>query len=216
MRFMPGLIDRIRQVVTSGAQHAGGRRSLPRDAVLCAGVLAVISLGGMPVASADQVDQDLARRSAQIHWPGTPDPAHADVFSHNEIDIDAPCSAVWDHLVDATRWPTWYPNSRNVKIADSGSRLGPHTHFTWDTFGVHIRSTVAEYVPGSRLGWFGYGPQVVAYHTWLLLPDRQSCHVVTEEATKGPGAIASRQSASTGLHDGHELWIQRLKKLAEG
>jgi hypothetical protein len=216
MRFAPGFIDRFRRVVTPGTQRASGRRSLPRDAVLFAGALAVSSLPLMQVAFADQVDQDLAQRSAQIHWPGTPDPAHADVFSHNEINIDASCSVVWAHLVDASRWPSWYPNSHNVRFAGGASRLGPHTHFTWDTFGVQIRSTVAEYVPGTRLGWFGYGPKVAAYHTWLLVPDAQSCHVVTEEATKGPGAIASRQSNPAGLHDGHELWITRLKKLSEG
>ncbi|WP_322013869.1 SRPBCC family protein [Paraburkholderia sp. J12] len=216
MHFMPTFFDRFLELVASAMSRIRDRRSSRRRDVVFSGALAVASLAFMTSASADQVDQDLARRSPQIHWPGTPNPEVADVFSHNEIEIHAACDAVWAHLVDASRWPSWYPNSHNVKIAGGASQLGPHTHFTWETFGVHIRSTVAEYVPGSRLGWFGNGPQVAAYHTWWLVPDGPSCHVVTEEATKGPGAVASRQSDPAGLHDGHELWVTRLKKLSEG
>ncbi len=33
-----------------------------------------------------------------------------------------------------------------------------NTRFAWNTFGVHIESTVADYVPERRLAWFGNGP----------------------------------------------------------
>jgi hypothetical protein len=94
--------------------------------------------------------------------------------------------------------------------------LAADTKFEWTTFGVHIDSIVHEYVPESRLGWFGERPGVKAYHTWLLSPAADGCQVVTEEATKGPGAIAGRNSNPGALHAGHELWITRLKVLSEG
>ncbi|PLZ00954.1 hypothetical protein CY652_18050 [Burkholderia sp. WAC0059] len=181
------------------------------------GVLAVFAaLTAVQAANADQVDQDLSEHSTQIHWPGSPNPTDANVFSHNEIVIDASCDAVWGHLVDATKWPSWYPNSHDVKIISGETKIGPHSRFTWKTFGVPIDSTVAEYVPGERLGWFGYGPHVAAYHTWLLVQEgSQSCHVITEEATKGPAAVSTRRTDPAGLHNGHELWVTRLKILSE-
>ncbi|PLZ03114.1 hypothetical protein CY652_07345 [Burkholderia sp. WAC0059] len=210
MRFLPNPADCLR---VAGAGRGARRRPAPVCGMLAA---LAVSLGMQAeVAHADQVDQDLARRSAQIHWPGSPNPADANVFSYNEITIDTPCSTVWGHLVDATRWPSWYSNSHDVKIVGGASRLGPHTRFTWRTFGVPIDSTVTEYVPDSRLGWFGYGPHVSAYHTWLLLPEGQACHVVTEEATKGPAAVFARRTDPAGLHDGHELWVRRLKARSE-
>lgn len=182
-------------------------------AFLCLGVMA---LATSQSAFADQVDTDLASRSNKIHWPTSLSPEQADLFSHNEIMIDAPCQTVWNHIVHARRWPQWYPNSHDVRISGGGSVLRASTQFGWKTFGVHIDSTVAEYSPETRLGWFGKGPDVTAYHTWLLTPSHGSCHVVTEEATKGPAAVAGRKSDPAVLHRGHELWITRLKKLSEG
>ena len=65
---------------------------------------------------------DLANRSLEIHWPNGFTPADADLFSHNELLINAPCERVWRHIVEATKWPQWYPNSSGVEIlADGGS-----------------------------------------------------------------------------------------------
>src|SRR4029077_19352716 len=38
---------------------------------------------------------DLANRAHDIHWPDGFDPANADLFSHNELVINAPCPLVW-------------------------------------------------------------------------------------------------------------------------
>jgi Polyketide cyclase / dehydrase and lipid transport len=59
---------------------------------------------------------DLAHRSPDIHWPAAFEPANADLFAHNELLINASCERVWKHIVDASHWPTWYPNSKDVQI----------------------------------------------------------------------------------------------------
>jgi hypothetical protein len=60
--------------------------------------------------------QDLADREKDIHWPQGFNPSQADLFSHNALLINASCERIWGHIVDATKWPQWYPNSKDVRI----------------------------------------------------------------------------------------------------
>jgi hypothetical protein len=59
---------------------------------------------------------DLAHRSPDIHWPTGFEPEKADLFAHNDLIINASCERVWTHIIEASRWPTWYPNSNDVEI----------------------------------------------------------------------------------------------------
>ena len=47
-------------------------------------------------------------RNSQIHWPKGFEPEQADLFAHNEIDIQARCEIAFSNLVDAEAWPCWY------------------------------------------------------------------------------------------------------------
>jgi uncharacterized protein YndB with AHSA1/START domain len=196
----------------------GGRLRMANaiSAMVIAGFGISAATANVAPPTPDIVASDLAHRSPDIHWPMGFAPEIADMFSHNEIMIHAHCSTVWRHLVAAPQWPDWYPNAHDVRLPNSEKGiLRQGTRFGWETFGVHIDSTVNEYVPGRRLGWFGKGPRVAAYHTWLLTSVADGCRVVTEEATKGPGAVAGRKSDPGALHAGHELWLNRLKALSE-
>jgi uncharacterized protein YndB with AHSA1/START domain len=42
----------------------------------------------------------------------------ADLFAHNGLSIEASCETVWKHLIDAEKWPQWYPNSKDVQLLD--------------------------------------------------------------------------------------------------
>jgi len=80
---------------------------------------------------------DFANRSREIHWPQGFDPTTADLFSHNELLIKASCERVWQHIVDASKWPEWYPNSKDVRIVGDGEAvLKAGTTFRWTTFGL--------------------------------------------------------------------------------
>jgi hypothetical protein len=82
------------------------------------------------------VTDDAAKRSSEIHWPAGLSPDNADLFAHNEIFINAPSSRVWQHIIEAPKWPEWYPNSRDVQIVnDQGSVLKADSKFEWSTFG---------------------------------------------------------------------------------
>jgi hypothetical protein len=91
---------------------------------------------------------DLANRDRDIHWPPGFEPEKADLFAHNETVINASCERVWKHIVEATTWPAWYPNSKDVHIIANGDGiLGPDTVFRWTTFAAigpgpaHLRET---------------------------------------------------------------------------
>jgi uncharacterized protein YndB with AHSA1/START domain len=161
---------------------------------------------------------DLKSRSRDIHWPTGFDPEKADLFSHNELVINASCERVWKHIIDADKWPQWYPNSKDVRIIGNSPVLAQGTVFRWTTFGLPLESKINEYVPSTRIGWYGY-PQGVAgtfYHTWYLTPAGDACDVVMEEVGKGPGAAHLRETDESLMHRGHDLWLATLKWVSEG
>jgi uncharacterized protein YndB with AHSA1/START domain len=159
---------------------------------------------------------DGAQRFKDIHWPEDFHPEQADLFAHNEIAIHAPCEKVFANMVDAQAWPSWYPNSQNIKLLNSpDGKLHKGTRFSWDTFGLHFESRVHEFVPNSRIAWFGDSSSTNNYHAYLLSKTHEGCHVVTEEAVKGPGAVELRKNRPQAMHDGHDLWLNALKQRSE-
>jgi uncharacterized protein YndB with AHSA1/START domain len=197
--------------------------------LFCGSLLLVVGLGGAGTVAvsaplfnqkeykAMSMKDDLAYRSPDIHWPAGFEPANADLFAHNDLTINASCERVWSHIIDASQWPTWYPNSKHVDIQGEDPVLRDGTVFRWTTFGLAIESRVHEYVANQRLGWYGYTPgrPPSFYHSWYLHPERAGCHVVMDEAGIGKDAAALRQSDETLMHRGHDLWLATLKWVAE-
>ena len=90
--------------------------------------------------------QDLADREKDIHWPEGFDPSRADLFSHNALLINASCERIWGHIIDATKWPQWYPNSKDVHI-DGADVLEGGTVFHWSTANIPGRGRYGGTVP---------------------------------------------------------------------
>jgi uncharacterized protein YndB with AHSA1/START domain len=160
---------------------------------------------------------DLAHRSPEIKWPAGFTPDDADLFSHNEIHINAPCEKVWKHLVEAPKWPTWYPNSKDVRIAGGGSVLTENSEFSWTTFDLPFECKITEFVPFTRIGWYGHSPGKPPsnYHPWYLIPEGDGCRVVTDEVGKGANMLHLRKTDESRMHRGHDLWLATLKWVAE-
>jgi hypothetical protein len=160
---------------------------------------------------------DLANRSRDIHWPVGFDPANAALFSHNELVINAPCERVWQHIIEATKWPGWYPNSKDVQIVGGGSVLAPDTVFLWTTFALRLESKLNEFVPYARIGWYGYAPGSAPnfYHNWFLIQTGEACRVVTDEVGIGKDAAHLRETDESLMHRGHDLWLATLKWMSK-
>ncbi len=161
---------------------------------------------------------DLANRSLEIHWPAGFDPRKADLFSHNKLLINASCERVWQHIIEASKWPEWYPNSRDVRLVnDSSSVLRDGTVFRWTTFGLPLEGKIREFVPFSRIGWYGCAPGSgpTFYHTWYLSRRGNGCLVVTDEVGNGRDAANLRQTDEGLMHRGHDLWLATLRWVAE-
>ncbi len=90
------------------------------------------------------ITDDVQRRSAHIHWPCDVNPDRADLFAHNDIVVNAPADVIWNHLVRASAWPSWYSNASDVVVNAPNGILGPGVTFDWITFGASIHSTVHE------------------------------------------------------------------------
>lgn len=185
--------------------------------VLLAG--AVMSMSASAQTPAHQgltFNGDGAMRSDKIHWPKGFDPKEADLFAHNEIVVHAGCDTVFANLADAESWPSWYSNSKDVKVLNTPDhKLQKNAQLSWETFGFHIDSRVHDFEPDSRLGWFGDGSGVHAYHTFFLEKTSEGCHIITEEVVTGPGAIQFREEQPSAMHDGHQLWLTSLKERSE-
>jgi len=115
-------------------------------------------------------------------------------------------------------WPEWYPNSTDVRIVnDSSSVLRDGTVFRWTTFGLPLEGKIREFVPFSRIGWYGCAPGSgpTFYHTWYLSRRGNGCLVVTDEVGNGRDAANLRQSDEGLMHRGHDLWLATLRWVAE-
>ena len=151
-----------------------------------------------------------------IKWPERYHPNRASIHVINDLTIPAPCEQVWAWLIRAPLWPSWYPNSSDVRLFDnprSELRLG--TLFTWRTFGVKLKSTVQEFVPFERVAWSAHGPGIDAYHAWLLEPTPSGTHVITEETQYGILAQLQRLLMPRRMKRGHQLWLERLSAKAQ-
>ena len=182
------------------------------------GILLLVSLV-QPFYAADMQERpakDLSLANGQIHWPKGFNPKEADAFVHNEIWINAPAYVIWTNLVNASDWPAWYSNASDMQIGSADKKaLQADTVFTWKTFGFPILSKVNEFSPYKRLGWFGSGPGIRAYHTWLIVERSGGCEVLMDEAQVGPSAIKYNIEQPTAMHDGHNWWLTALKYRSE-
>jgi uncharacterized protein YndB with AHSA1/START domain len=150
-----------------------------------------------------------------LHWPKGLAPRDVDVFVHNEVWINAPANVVWENLIDAKQWPSWYSNSSDMRLSSGAEKLGPGARMLWNTFGFPIDSTVDTFTPDKEIGWSQYAPGFAVHHGWVLVPERGGTLVITEEAQKGAASIKFRLEQPNAMYDGHDWWLSGLKARSE-
>jgi uncharacterized protein YndB with AHSA1/START domain len=150
-----------------------------------------------------------------INWPSHYAADRVAARVSNEITINAAPEIVWRHLIAAAAWPTWYPNSADVRIAGGVESLSAGAAFTWRTFGVTVRSQIREFIAPERIAWDAKAFLLDAYHAWLIEPRPGGCWVLTEEHQNGLTARAQALFMPNRMYQGHALWLTKLKQKAE-
>lgn len=145
-----------------------------------------------------------------IIWPERFHPARAPVHVRNEIDAAAAPERLWAALIDARRWPEWYPNARNVRILTGELTLASGAMFRWTTFGATIVSEVVEFSPHERIAWTGRAPGIDVYHAWRITPTPNGAHVLTEETQYGALAGLAAALMPRRMSKFHQIWLERL------
>ena len=148
----------------------------------------------------------------QILWPSQYDPAKSPVHVRNELAIAASPESVWAWLIRAQLWPTWYPNSANIRfLSGHPPDLALGTRFRWKTFGVTIQSTVLEFVPYEKLAWDAHASGLETYHVWLIQKTDSGCHVIMEETQRGLVARLGKVLRPKRMEQQHQIWLEGLR-----
>lgn len=189
-------------------------------------VLLALSSAKAQVASTstDQTSQPA------IIWPNGYLPGTTDNFVSNEV-IVAGLSAedIWPLLADATRWPSYYANSADIRFYDGkGPVLASGDRFFFKTFGFPVEAQVTEYVPPlqgrpGRIAWHGWSgaegsaERLDVIHAWLVetLPGGR-VRILTQESQKGKPAQALATSKPNIMVNGHQDWLSGLVTAAQG
>ncbi|AVA26429.1 MULTISPECIES: polyketide cyclase [unclassified Rhizobium] len=157
-----------------------------------------------------------------IQWPEGYLPGFTENFSSNEvIAADLQVADVWPQLSQATLWPSYYPNSANVRFYDSkGPELEEGVRFYFETFGFPVEAEVVEYVPPTkgkpgRVAWHGWAGEgetrLDVHHAWLIeeLPGGR-VRVLTQETQKGKPAEDLAKTKPNPMINGHQDWLDGL------
>jgi Polyketide cyclase / dehydrase and lipid transport len=147
-------------------------------------------------------------------WPEHLDPDSSSVFVHNELQTSASCAAVWDTLIRATEWPSWYRHARDVRLDDGAERLSADSSFRWQASGQRVRSSVRVFEPGRELAWDARNALIRVHHRWSFEERDAGCFIVTEEAQRGPLPWATRPIARRIMLGAHQEWLECLGRRA--
>jgi hypothetical protein len=148
-----------------------------------------------------------------IFWPTGYEPAKSPVHVCNKLAMTSDSEIVWAWLIRAQLWPTWYPNSANIKfLTGQPPDLTLGKRFQWKTFGVTIKSTVLEFKPYERIAWDGHGSGLDVYHAWLIQKTIQGCNVITEETQRGWLARLGKTLRPNRMQQQHQIWLEELSK----
>lgn len=160
---------------------------------------------------------DLKNRSQLIDWPSEFDPEKSKFFVHNETEINASPEVVWNILIDAMAWESWYVGAKNVTFVNPPEKvLQADSQFNWETMGLKFpNTTIKKFEPYRLLAWESRIRSIQGYHVWLIIPTETGCKVITEEAQNGWLTFFEKTFQGKKLHQLHDIWLAELKAKAE-
>ena len=123
----------------------------------------------------------------KVHWPDGYGPNVSAIYALNDIDVSVPPQVVWDLLIDAENWSSYFPPEDQVEIFGGEPKLLQGSMFSRVTVGFPMSLQVTEFEPTWRLSWrtvVDGHPDSTAYHGWVITATATGCRVLTEETHK--------------------------------
>jgi hypothetical protein len=149
------------------------------------------------------------------HWPGGLTPQESDLYRQDAVETSASPDVVWNHLIDAVRWPVWWPGLRSVSLRTGpAGRVGPESTLEMRITQCLLQLSVAEYEPRRRLAFFGYSAVMTCYWTWLLGPGDPAAG----SGCRVSGALTVNSHAELPVlphSDGQDRPLTRLRRTME-
>jgi uncharacterized protein YndB with AHSA1/START domain len=137
----------------------------------------------------------------------------APMVARKEIFVNASPEAVWKIQSNINGWRDW---QTDITKSQLDGELKPNAIFKWTSGGFAVTSTIQEVVPQQRLAWSGKALGSFAKHIWMFKPQDGGTLVTTEESMEGWLISILKPFAPGFLDKSLEVWIQNLKKRAEG
>lgn len=152
-----------------------------------------------------------------VTWPEEFHPSVAKWYVYNEIEINASPGVVWEILIDAKKWHTYYEGIQSpVEYSDTNAiSLKNGMAFKMHTMGLHLMPVIKEFVPGERLAWLVRRSNLNAYHAWVIVPTPYGCRLVTPESQNGFLTFLQKVFQPNKLLKRHDTWLRKIKAIAE-
>nr|WP_315170008.1 DinB family protein [uncultured Flavobacterium sp.] len=152
-----------------------------------------------------------------VVWPEEFNPSKAKWYVYNQIEINAKPEVVWDILIDAKKWHTFYRGVQSpVEFADTtATTLRSGLTFSLHTMGLHLVPVMKEFVANERMAWVVRRGNLTAYHAWVIVPTANGCKLITPEAQNGFLTFMQKVFQPNKLLDLHEHWLEVIKARAE-
>ncbi|TCP97423.1 hypothetical protein C8J46_10645 [Sphingomonas sp. PP-F2F-A104-K0414] len=165
---------------------------------------------------------------SDIIWPAGYVPGFTDNFCSNEMIVTGLTAAeIWPFLNIPTRWPTYYPNSADVRFHDGkGPELEADVRFFFSTFGFPVEAQVVEHVAPvvgqpARVAWHGWSGEgadrLDVHHAWLIEDlSGGRVRILTQETQNGAPAKELAKANPNPMINGHQDWLVGLVAAVRG
>jgi hypothetical protein len=151
-----------------------------------------------------------------IQWPEEFNPAKSKFYVHNEIEINAKPEIVWNILIDALKWESWYKGTKNVLLMDSTQKfLQANSIIKWETMGQKFTSPIQVFEPNKYLAWESRKKSITGYHAWVIVPTANGCRLITAESQNGFLTFMQKVFLPKKLLKLHDTWVKLIKEKAE-
>ncbi len=153
-----------------------------------------------------------------VIWPEEFNPEKVKWYVYNEIETNAKHEVVWNILINAKKWHTFYKGVESPVefINDTmATTLRNGLAFKMHTMGLYLEPLMKEFVPNERMAWEVRRGNLSAYHAWVIVPTATGCKLITTEAQNGFLTFLQKVFQPNKLLNLHEHWLELIKAKAE-